>query len=208
MPHPDRLAQVLQRSEAARERQVGVGLLEPGPIVTAAGEAIPALGFNETSGRRDTMVDTLERPTTIGVAASEQRLKLLEDAGVLQAGLDAAQTVSAENSIEKMLAHQTAAAHSAAMGLVARLGTMEADGGAAPAVEIARTANAASRLMEVCVSAALALHRIKSGGTQRVLVQHQQLVVSGDAPQVVVNPLPNRRSRGGRGGSRRSKNAK
>lgn len=51
---------------------------EPGRVVQGAREAIPALGLEETNGRRDAMIDTFERPTTVGVRASEHGLELLE----------------------------------------------------------------------------------------------------------------------------------
>lgn len=137
------------------------------------------------------MVDTLERPTTIAVRASEQRLEVAERAGVLQAALDTAFTAQARNSIEKMVCHQLAAAHNTAMHLLGTLAGMGSNPSVhaanPPAVEIARTANAAARLMEAFSSGALALHRLKTGGTQRVSVQHQQVVVAKDGDAVVLN---------------------
>jgi hypothetical protein len=82
------------------------------------GEAVPALSSLEMNGRRDAMIDTLARPTTVSVRASEQRLELVERLGILQAAVDTAATVHARNSVEKMLAHQLAAAHKAAMSLL------------------------------------------------------------------------------------------
>lgn len=206
-PTSDPLSNILQRHEATREREAGVALLTPGPIVQGAGEAVPALGWHEISGRRDAMIDTLERPTTISVRASERRLELLEQAGALQAGLDAAQTAKASNSIEKMLAHQIAAAHTAALKLLAYIPTQPIPNEVAPrrppassqVTEIARISTAAARLMGVCIQGALALERLKGGGTQRVLVQHQQVVVGTDGSQMVVNPVG--RPAGRRGGA-------
>lgn len=201
MPAANFIEGVHQRSEAVREREAGRALLEPGRIVAAAGEAVPALGHHEITGRRDAMIDTLERPTSIGVVASEQRLELLDNAGVLQAGLDTAQSAGAANSIERMVSHQIAAAHTAARKLLAYLPTSAAAlrpiGGPALA-DVARLGNTAARLMEVSVSASLALQRLKGGGTQRVVVQHQQLTVA-QAPTMIVNNPPKHR----RGGTRR-----
>ena len=157
IPAPDPLSAILQRHEAARERDAGAALLTPGPIVQGGGEAVPALGWHEISGRRDAMIDTLERPTTISVRASERRLELLEQAGALQAGLDAAHTAKASNSIEKMLAHQIAAAHVAALKLLAYIPTAPTPTEFTPrrpsassqVAEIARISTAAARLMGV-----------------------------------------------------------
>ena len=61
-------------------------------------------------------VDTVrERPDMLAIDASRQRMELADKADVLTLGLDAAATIKAENSLEKMLAHQMAAAHTAAM---------------------------------------------------------------------------------------------
>src|SRR4051812_10782873 len=51
----------------------------------------------------------------LAIDASRQRMELAGKAKVLELGLDAAATIKATNSREKMLAHQMAAAHTAAM---------------------------------------------------------------------------------------------
>ena len=65
-------------------------------------------------------VDTVrERPDMLAIDASRQRMELADKADVLTLGIDAAATIKAENSLEKMLAHQMAAAHTAAMEMQA-----------------------------------------------------------------------------------------
>src|SRR5689334_2558291 len=63
------------------------------------------------------------RPASCGrllvADASRQRMELADRANVLQLGLDAAATVQARNSTERMLMHQMAAAHVAAMEMQA-----------------------------------------------------------------------------------------
>jgi hypothetical protein len=166
-------------------------MMQPARLVEGAGEAIPALGYYETTGRRDTMVDTLERPTTISVRASEHRLQLVENLGVMQSAVDTAVTAQASNSIEKMLAHQLAATHTAAMNLLTFMPGMQPSTSgvrtAPPAAEISRMGNAAARLREAFSSGCQALQRLKTGGTQRVVVQHQQVVVAKDGNAVLVN---------------------
>lgn len=187
----------LQPLEVAQLRAEAAALLEPGPIVVGAGEAIPALNDGDVDGRRDAMVDTLERPTTVSVAASEHRLELLERIELLQPGVDTAQTAQASNSIEKMLCHQLAALHSAAMNLLvdvqrsARPAAMNQ-----PAAEVAKLANSAARLMAVFMTGCEVLHKLQRRGTQRVIVQHQQVVVAPDGQMLIVNNPARRRKRG------------
>ena len=87
--------------------------------------------------------------TVISVDASEHRAHAATKAGVLSAALDAAVSAGADTSLEKMIAHQVAAAHHAGMELLGRV----ADGGALghhlPPVERARLTNAAAPLFEV-----------------------------------------------------------
>ncbi len=74
----------------------GSGLMAPGPLVRSAGEAVPRLGEQEPyDAGRHAMVDSLERPTTISVRASEKRLELLDALGLMQSGLDTANTAKA-----------------------------------------------------------------------------------------------------------------
>jgi hypothetical protein len=173
-------------------------LLDPGPLAQGGGEAVPALTQDDSDGRRDAMVDTLERPTTVSVRASEQRLELVERLGIMQTAIDSANTAQAKNAIEKMLCHQLAAAHSAAMNLLTYLpGTpSRAAYAPLPAVEIARVGNTAARLMAVFMAGCDVLHKIKRGGTQRVVVQHQQVVVAKDGQTLVVNNPPTGGPRG------------
>ena len=131
-----------------------------------------------------------ERPTTISVRASEHRLQLLDALGLLQAGVDTARTARAQNAVEKMLCHQLAGAHAAAMNLLGFIPGLEGRTGARdrlPVVEIARLGNTAARLMDAFAAGCQALTKMKSGGTQRVLVQHQQLVVAQGGPHVGIN---------------------
>src|SRR5262245_44827126 len=63
------------------------------------------------------LIDTVrERPSMLAAEASETRLKLTGNAIVL--AVDAAESIQARNSLEKMLAHQLAAAHKLAMHMV------------------------------------------------------------------------------------------
>ena len=62
---------------------------------------------------------TLKEPDLLNAEASKQRMHLLERVGALELGVEAAHQVDARNTIEKMAAHQMAAAHKRAMELLA-----------------------------------------------------------------------------------------
>jgi hypothetical protein len=140
------------------------------------------------------LVATLENPNSISVDASERRLYLAAGAGVLQSAVDAANSGCAENSLEKMLCHQLAAAHSAAMKLVGRVG-----GGGMPIVEESRLANAAGRMMQIFQEGMLTLQKLKTGGKQTMIVQHVQVSDGGNAlvAASVNGSSPSRKAFGG-----------
>lgn len=70
-----------------------------------------------------------------------------------------------------------------------------------PPGEVARFTNAAARMMDVYQAGCLTLQKLKTRGTQRVLVQYQQVNV-GDGGQAVVA------GRIGRGSRNRGKGRK
>jgi len=107
-----------------------------------------------------------------------------------------------------MLCHQLAAAHVAAMNMFTMLPGMEGtdrNRPPLPPAEVARLGNAGARLMEAYANGCLALQKLQTGGTQRVLVQHQQVAVTQNGPAVV---MQTRRSQRRRGGGRRGDEAK
>jgi hypothetical protein len=113
----------------------------------------------------------------INVIASELRLDLAACVRSCAAELavDAAESVRAANSLEKMLCHQMAAAHCAAMKL-----TADSLDARLP-VEMARLSNAAARMMQVFQEGLLTLQKIRTGGKQTVVVQHVQVSDGGQA---------------------------
>jgi hypothetical protein len=107
---------------------------------------------------------------------------------------DQADRIGAKNSLEKMLAHELAAAHRLAMNmaeqsvrLVERFERQETLGRFNPAhsIEAARLANAAGRMMGAFQDGLLTLDRIRRGGKQTVKVVHQHVAV-GPGGQAVV----------------------
>ena len=122
------------------------------------------------------MISTLEEPNMISVEASEQRIESAYGAGVLQSALDAAVSANAQNSLEKMLCHQMAAAHRMAMKFAA-----DALNPRVPPMEQARLSNAAARMMQVYQEALVALPRFRAWGKQTVVVQYVQVTDGGQA---------------------------
>jgi hypothetical protein len=181
--------------EAANARADGARLLVPPArlVGDARLELAPAPGLEQAvSPARMVLLCTLDEPNVIAIDASEHRAEAASRAGVLSPALDAAKSAGADNSLEKMMAHQVAATHHAGMdllGLVANAVTT------LPPVERARLTNAAARMFDVSQSACLTLQRLKTGGTQTVTVQHVNVTHVAPGGQAVVAG----RVEGGRG---------
>jgi hypothetical protein len=101
--------------------------------------------------------------------------------------LDAAETIQAANSLEKMLAHQMAAAHSMAMKLQVEahelIRTYKRTGYIHQqlSIEAGRLLNASARMMETYQHGMLTLQKMRSGGQQTVVVQHVNVGDGGRA---------------------------
>lgn len=186
--------------EAERAQEDGARLLAaPQHLIGDANlELVPALGTHEpsVSNNRLHILSTLAEPTTISVDASEHRASAATKAGVLSAALDAAESVDARNSLEKMIAHQVAATHHAGMELLGRLAEDGQGSQRLPPVELARLVNAAARLFEVAQHGCVTVQRLKTGGKQTVVVQHVNVEQGGQA--VVAGRLEGGRRRRGK----------
>jgi hypothetical protein len=93
--------------------------------------------------------------------------------------LDAADTIVARDSLEKMAAHQLAAVHSCTMKMIARLNedldscrVIHPQAREAANIRANRAAGSVARLMGAYQSGMLALQRKRSGGQQHVKVTH------------------------------------
>src|SRR5438105_15460953 len=67
------------------------------------------------------LVDTVAHPDYVTAEASRDRLGLVSQAGSLSLALDAADTIQAQDSLEKMLVHQMAVLHRGMMRATARM---------------------------------------------------------------------------------------
>jgi hypothetical protein len=117
-------------------------------------------------------------------SASTQRMELAGEGDVLALALDAANSIKARDSVEKMLASQAAAAHKLVMRLMTKaehqlsqVDTWNPKAWSAHSVEAARLAHAASRVMGAFNDAVLTIQRRRTGGKQVVKVIHQQVAV-------------------------------
>src|SRR5262249_15647822 len=154
---------------ALPEEQIGVG---------AAGEMLPT--GNSATDRPD-LIDTVRsKPDRVAARASLAPLELPEQTGAPDLAVDTADTIKARNSLEKMLAHEIAAAHALAMKFVAKseqmLGFVTSWDTAArqqvSSIEASRLANSAARIMESFNQGLLTLDRLRNGRQQLVTVQH------------------------------------
>ena len=155
--------------------------------VGVGGELVPASIMGENS-RMLELADTVRDPSYITVDASRDRLDLAHGAAALESALDAAESINASNSLEKMLAHQLAAGHRSAMKLVAEtnrqadyLANVRGEEQERVNVQVTRLAGATARMMTTFQQGLLTLQRMRTGGQQVVTVQHVQVNHGGQA---------------------------
>ena len=112
--------------------------------------------------------DTLTIPDLAAVEASFGRSRLLTEhgPGLAAMALDAADSMQASNSLEKMLAHQLAAAHKTAMEQV-KLSSYDRD----PSAQ-AKRLNTAAKCMAAYQNGLLTLRKLRQTGNQRITVQY------------------------------------
>ncbi len=142
---------------------------------------------------RNFIKNTLENGDLVAEEASITRTDLLcqPNTDISALAVDAADSVMASNSMEKMLAHQMALAHemamrvgNAAMGETWRLQNKANNGqGMRPgdATELQRLTNSVARLMTTYQQGMLTLQKLKTGGNQVVTVQHVNVGAGGQA---------------------------
>jgi len=148
--------------------------------------------------------------------ASRDRLGLASQAGSLSLALDAADTIQAQDSLEKMLVHQMAVLHYGMMRAAARMneqldaagvidpkhaaGVIDPNKREAANVRACRLAGAISRMSATYQQGLLTLQRKRMGGNQQVTVKHihQQVNVTQGGQAVVAGDKVMSRTRGRR----------
>jgi len=110
--------------------------------------------------------------------ASRDRLGLASQAGSLSLALDAADTIQAQDSLEKMLVHEMAVIHAGMMKATARMneeldaaGVIDPNKREAANVRACRLAGAISRMSASYQQGLLTLQRKRTGGNQQVTVK-------------------------------------
>ena len=164
--------------------------------IGTGGELVPA----DSSELRDTVTN----PDYVAVDASLDRLNLADHANVLEMALDAADSIGAKNSLEKMLVHQMTVLHRSAMKMSIRMDDMllqfqiqrfrEGSEFQRKNLELCRLANTMARLSSAYQQAFISLQRIRSDGRQLVTVQHVHVADGGQA--VIAANLGRKRGQG------------
>jgi len=132
--------------------------------------------------------DTLSDPDLVNIEASCERLHLLSPVGCLKMGVDVAETINAKNSLEKMLSHQMAACHALSLKLLseAREHIVPCDHRRTEAT--VKLVNASARLMDTFQRGLATLTKIRTGGQQKMIVEHIHINEGGQAIVGNVNP--------------------
>jgi hypothetical protein len=190
----DRVGTILERSIADKLDLEADWALEPvlhttGRVTTGNGNEI-AIGTKAMAP----FVDTVrERPDMLAVDASRRRMELLDKGNALEIGLDAATTIRVQNSLERALTHQMSMAHVMAMELAAEAQDMlrayKRSGYIHQhlSVEAGRLLNGSARMMAVYQGGMLTIEKVRSGGTQSVVVTHvNQHIAVGDGGRALV----------------------
>ncbi|MDD2736274.1 MAG: hypothetical protein PHF56_20270 [Desulfuromonadaceae bacterium] len=164
--------------------------LEPLPHKIVAGECLPDLSEGAEMDVWSPTI-TLTHPNSIHLTASLDRLILAEATGYQEMCIDAADTIAAENSLEKMLAHQMALCHAQGMNLVVKAGKTRDEN---ISLKMLYTA---TRFMDIYQKGFDAIHRAKRGNRQTVVVKYQQVNVTDGGQAVIANSTGGRSIRRG-----------
>ncbi len=119
--------------------------------------------------------------------SSYARGRLLHVNDVVALGVDVSNTAQARNTHEKLLAHQIAVAHKVALEQTAAA-VWDNTHDSATAM---KRLQIAARMMAASQQAMLTLQKLKTGGSQTVVVQH--VTVSGNGQAVIGNVAQPRR---------------
>jgi hypothetical protein len=206
-PHRSSTAVDLARADKWEEQARTKQLPSTRTEIGAGGELIDR--ENRWNALGVAVVDTVADPDYVTASASRERLELANEAGSLDLALDVADSIQAQDSLEKMLVHQMAALHRCMMRATARMneelyaatGLDEARREAAN-VRVCRLAGAISRMSATYQQGLHTLQRKRTGGNQQVTVKHihQQVNVTEGGQALVAGDTvtrgPGERRRG------------
>lgn len=146
----------------------------PAVLLGAGQEAVPV--------HLPEMANTMANPSAVALDASAQRVELLGQIGVdaVALGLDVAETIGAQNSLEKMLAHQMGALHQAMFNCLTKSAM------ATNTNDAIRYMNMAMKIARTFQGGMETLKRMRSSGQQSITVQH---VTVSDGGQAVIGEV-------------------
>lgn len=167
----------------AREFAITAGQLMAQDLQNTVGHYRTGSGEEVVNPKVAGLVNTLTEPTVAALEASNHRTDLLTMLGndIAALALDAAGTVQAANSLEKMLAHQMAAIHDASMRMVHRANLIQDHSLAA------KTLNSAMKGFSAYQGAVGALRQLRGNQQQHIVVQHVNVEAGGQAMVGTVN---------------------
>lgn len=127
--------------------------------------------------------DTLERPKLANIQASHDRQQLISNANCFDMAIDAAQTINAKNSLEKMLVHQMTACHNAGMNLINKINYAIDDIGnhKDDDLRLQRITNTATKLITTFQQGMKTIHQIRNGGQQKMTIEYININKGGQA---------------------------
>jgi hypothetical protein len=170
--------------------------------ISVGNEALPSEPDDRKNDEFYGIRETLQSGADfVNLDASNERTRLVSDLNCLDLALDAAQSIDAKNSLEKMLMHQAAVCHSVSLELIRRAQERNYQSykhleGEKKNTEIqAKLINAACRLMDIYDRKMRTFQKLRSGGRQVVTVQHVQ--VGGKAQAIVTGNMDMDRKKGG-----------
>lgn len=167
-------------------------LPEP-PEYGTGGEMVPQ---GEAAAKYPGIDYLVREPDITAANASVERIRLSETADCFDIANDAAESIHAKDSLERMLTHQMSAAHVASMKLFGRVrdeldqakqwrGRSETQ--ARVLDNLAKLSNAAARLMGAYQQGMSTLDKRRNGGKQTVQVIHQHVDARGGQVAVAGN---------------------
>lgn len=171
------------QSAEAVEYAIAAGQLMAGELLGASTPVQIGSGGEVIKPEAAGMINTLSQPSIAAVDASNHRTDLLTMLGsdIAAMALDAADTIEAGNSLEKMLAHQMAAIHHASMQMVYRANLIQD-----PALA-AKTLNSAMKGFSAYQGGIGALRQLRGNQQQHIVVQHVNVSAGGQAMVGTVN---------------------
>lgn len=142
--------------------------LDHRPMV-ACGEVVP-------QGNAE-LRNTLAEPGLVATDASAERLELIAQVGVDCAAMamDASDTVTASNSLERMAAHQMAILHKTAMNYAAKANLQQDPQNAV------KMMNLSIRAIETFQRGLLTFKRLRSSGEQKIVIERVSVEGGGQA---------------------------